>query len=558
MADVATHEPRKARVEKSRSFPSRLSLAWLLPVLAIVCSAWILWKAYSGRGPLVRIQFDNAGGVKAGETRIRRNDVDVGTVEAVRLSEDLNSVIVEARLDPQVSRYLDDNTRFWIVNAEINTTEISGLSTLLSGSYIEVDWDDNLGERRSDFLGLPEPPLTKRGTPGLRLSLTAEESGYINVGSPVLYRQIDVGRVERRRLSPDAKNVLFDIFIEAPYHKFVFPATRFFSVSGIESNIGVDGAYVRVESVVAFLIGGIGFENPVDVDGMKPVSANEKQFRVFDNRAAAQDSLFDGEDDQRFRYLAEFKGSVKGLRPDAVIEYNGLRVGRVIEVNARLPRTPGDESTAIATLQFQPRRLGMLDVTPERLNKTLVRFIENGLRVQLASGNLLSGSLIVKLVDMPEAAAAEIDATTEPYPTLPTVDSDIDGVTADVETLVKNLSELPLSSLVAAATGLLNDTRGLINDPAVSGMPEQVSASLESIGRAITRMEQASEDLPTMLAALTSASQNANEVLEGMTPDSEIYIELSATVRELKQAAKSIASFAALLEENPNAVFTGR
>jgi len=555
---MATHEPKKARIVKSRNIPSRLSLAWLLPILAIVCSGWVLWKAYSERGPLVRIQFDNAGGVKAGETRIRRNDVDVGTVEAVRLSEDLDSVIVEARLDPQVSRYLDDNTRFWIVNAEINTTEISGLGTLLSGSYIEVDWDDNLGERQSDFMGLSEPPLTKRGTPGLRLSLTAEESGYINVGSPVLYRQIDVGRVERRRLSPDAKNVLFDIFIEAPYHEFVFPATRFFSVSGIESDIGVDGAYVRVESVVAFLIGGIAFENPVDVDGMKPVAANEKQFRVFDNRAAAQDSLFDGEDDRRFRYLAEFKGSVKGLRPDAIIEYNGLRVGRVIEVNARLPRTPGAESTAIATLQFQPRRLGMLDVTPERLNNTLVRFFDNGLRVQLASGNLLTGSLIVKLVDVPEAAAAEIDNTSEPYPTLPTIDSDIDGVTADVETLVKNLSELPLSSLVNAATGLLSDTRGLINSPDVAGIPSQISTSLESISRAVSKMEQASEDLPTMLAALTSASQNANDVLEGLAPDSEIYIELAATVRELKLAAKSIAAFAALLEENPNAVFTGR
>ena len=200
----------------------------------------------------------------------------------------------------------------------------------------------------------------------------------------------------------------------------------------------------------------------------------------------------------------------------------------------------------------------MLDVTPERLHETLERFIDNGLRVQLASGNLLTGSLIVKLVDIPEAAAAEIDTTSEPYPTLPTIDSDIDGVTADVETLVKNLSELPLSSLVNAATGLLSDTRGLINSPDVSGIPAQISTSLESISRAVSRMEQASEDLPTMLAALTSASQNANDVLEGLSPDSEIYIELAATVRELKLAAKSIAAFAALLEENPNAVFTGR
>lgn len=555
---MAKREPSKARVEKTRNLSARISLAWLLPIAAVVFAAWVLWESYTERGPLVRIRFDNAGGVNAGETRIRRNDVDVGTVEAVRLAEDLDSVIVEARLDPQVSPYLDDNTRFWIVNAQINTTEISGLGTLLSGSYIEVDWDDNLGERQSEFEGLAEPPLTKRGTPGLRLSLSADEAGYIYVGSPVFLRQLEVGRVERRRLSRDAKKVMFDIFIEAPYHKHVYPATRFFGVSGVEAKIGSDGASVRVESIAALFTGGIAFENPVDLTDMEPVTATAKRFKLYDSRSAARDSLFDGEDDERFRYLAVFKGSVKGLKKDATIEYNGLRVGRVINVKADLPRVAGTEASAVATLQFQPRRLGMGDISPEELQATLASYVEKGLRVQLATGNLLTGSLIVKLVDMPEAAEAEIDVSSEPYPSLPVVRSNVEAVTADVETLIKNLSELPLSSLVTAATDLLDDTRSLINDPEISGLPSQLSASLESIGRAASRVEKASDDLPTMVSALTSASLNANDVLEGLSPDSEIYIELSAAVRELKLAAKSIAAFAELLEENPNAVFTGR
>ncbi len=556
---MTNREPSTGRVEKTRNLSARISLAWLLPIAAVMFAAWILWETYTERGPLVRIKFDNAGGVTAGETRLRRNDVDVGTVEAVRLAEDLDSVIVEVRLDPQVSPYLDDNTRFWIVNARINTTEISGLGTLLSGSYIEVDWDDEIGERQTDFEGLSEPPLTKRGTPGLRLSLSADEAGYIYVGSPVFLRQLEVGQVERRRLSDDGNKVMFDIFIEAPFQKFVFPATRFFGVSGVEAKLGSDGASVRVESIAALFTGGIAFENPADVSDMEPVvTASAREFTLYDSRSAARDSFFDGDDDARFRYLATFKGSVKGLRRDATIEYNGLRVGRVVDVKAGLPKEAGSEAIAVATLQFQPRRLGLGEISPEELQTKLASYVDSGLRVQLATGNLLTGSLIVKLVDIPDALPAEIDQSTSPYPTLPVIRSNVEAVTADVETLIKNLSELPLSSLVSAATDLLEDTRGLLNDPEISGLPSQLSASLESIGRAAGKVEIASNNLPTMVSALTSASRNANDVLEGLSPDSEIYIELSAAVRELKLAAKSIAAFAELLEENPNAVFTGR
>jgi len=250
-----------SRVEKASVMSTRLSFAWLLPLAAILFAAWVLWQAYIERGPLVEIRFDNAGGVIAGETRVRRNDVVVGTVETVKLADDLDSVVVGVRLDPQVSPYIDDDTRFWIVNARINTTEISGLGTLLSGSYIEVDWDDIPGERQSEFIGLDEPPLTTRGTPGLRLTLNAEEAGYIYVGSPIFLRQIEVGRVERRRLAPDAMQVLFDIFIEAPYHQHVYPETRFYGVSGVEGTIDSDGVSVRVESIGALFTGGIAFEN---------------------------------------------------------------------------------------------------------------------------------------------------------------------------------------------------------------------------------------------------------------------------------------------------------
>ena len=552
MADNnAPRSPAQSSLHRGRDRRVRLSLAWILPLAAILFAGWVIWQSYAERGPLVEISFENAGGVKAGETRVRRNDVDVGRVESVDLADDLNSVVVGVRMNPQVAPYLDENTRFWIVNARINTTEISGLSTLLSGAFIEVDWDDMPGDRASNFIGLTEPPLTERGTPGLRLTLAAEEAGYIYVGSPVFLRQIEVGRVERRRLSEDARQVLFDIFIEAPYHTNVYPQTRFYGVSGVEVNVDANGASVRVESIAALFTGGIAFENPIELTSSEPVRSDGRQFTLFDSRTHARDSIFDGAEDERYRFVAQFEGSVKGLRRDAPIEYNGLKVGRVASVAVSLPLGAGEQGQATVVMQYQPSRLGFNDITRQAWHDKFAALVANGMRVQLATGNLLTGSLIIKLVSKPDTVSEAIDFEHKPYPLLPVIASNVEAVTADVETLVKKLAELPLDTLVASATALLNDTQQLIASPDIAALPAQLSQSMAAFA-------EASNNLPAMVSSLTAASDNANNVLEGLSPDSEIYIELSAAARELRLAAKSIAAFAELLEENPSAVFRGR
>ncbi|MBX2836248.1 MAG: MCE family protein [Gammaproteobacteria bacterium] len=555
---MAAKSPAKPVVMRKRSLPSRVSLVWILPLLAIGFAAVMLWQAYVDRGPLILINTDNASGVIAGETKIRRNDVVVGSVEAVRLADDLNSVVLEVRMDPKVAPYIDSDTRFWIVSARINTTEISGLGTLLSGSYVEVDWDNIPGDRRSEFTALTEPPLTKRGTPGMRVILNADEAGYIYVGSPMFHRQIEVGRIERRRLSPDGTQVLFDAFVEAPYHRFIFDETRFFGVSGVEASINADGATVRVESVAALFTGGVAFENADIAVGSEPVLRDGKRFKLYDSRTAARDSLFEDEDDRRFRYIAEFEGSTKGLRRGAPIEYNGLRVGRVTEIKVEAPKEAGDPSRVYAILQFQPRRLGLNNIAPTAMTSMLQAYVDKGVRVQLATGNLLTGSLIVKLVEKPELGPAKIDMESKPFPALPTLPSNVEAVTADVETLVKNLSELPLQSLVEAATMLLRDTQTLVANPDLAKLPTQLSDSLASIANTAERVESATTDLPAIMSALLDASKSADEVLDGLSPDSEIYIELSAAAKEMRLAAKSIARFAELLEDNPNALLTGR
>jgi len=348
--------------------------------------------------------------------------------------------------------------------------------------------------------------------------------------SPVFFRQIEVGRVERRRLAADGQKVQFEIFVDAPFNRFIYAETRFFGVSGVEATVNSDGASVRVESVAALFTGGIAFETDEQGSQGEPLLRDNIEFPLYGSRSEARESLFDTVGDDQFRYQVLLDGSIKGLSVGSPIEFNGIRVGKVIAI----------------------------DILPPGMDELLQTFVDKGLRVQLASGNLLTGSLLLKLVYREDEPAETIDTSTLPYYSLPTTTSSVEAITADVETLISNLSALPLDNLITAATDLLRNAGNLVNSEEITSLPGQLAGSLDSLSAVAEQVETATADLPKMMAALTAAAENAEGVLAGVSPDSEIYVELTATVRELRTAAKSLARFSKVLEDQPNALIIGR
>src|SRR5258707_15413196 len=97
----------------------RISLVWLVPLVAALAAAWLGWRAVSERGPIIAISFGNAEGLEPGKTRIKHNDVDLGLVESLEPTPDLSHVIVTARVSKLVESRLTKGTRFWIVRPRL-------------------------------------------------------------------------------------------------------------------------------------------------------------------------------------------------------------------------------------------------------------------------------------------------------------------------------------------------------------------------------------------------------------------------------------------------------
>ncbi len=240
-----------------------VQLVWVIPIVAALIGGWLAFKAITERGPTITITFRTAEGLEAGKTKIKYKDVEIGQVTAITLAEDRKNVVVTAELTKQAESFLVEDTRFWVVRARIAGGQVSGLGTLLSGSYIGVDIGRSKEERRA-FTGLDVQPIVTGDLPGRRFLLKADDHGSLDVGAPVYFRRLQVGEVVAGELDKDGKGVSFTIFVHAPYDEYVTQNTRFWNASGIDVSFDATGLNIRTQSLVSILVGGVAFQAPPD------------------------------------------------------------------------------------------------------------------------------------------------------------------------------------------------------------------------------------------------------------------------------------------------------
>ena len=423
-------------VKRSR----HLSIVWLVPIIAALVGAWLGWQAINERGPTITIRFESAADLEAGKTKIRYRDVDVGKVEGVRLDEDLKHVLVTVRLDKYATPFLSKSTRFWVVRARVSSGEVSGLATLFSGAYIAVE-PGRGGQTASSFVGLEGPPVLTGDLPGRYYVLRAERLGSLDIGAPVSFRQVRVGRVVNYALNASGHGIDVRIFVEAPHHQLVFTGTRFWKADGIDISLDASGVSVNTESLVTILAGGIAFEN---LPGVKPENPAQEEaaFKLHRDRR----SSFEQEYLQKISYALLFKESVRGLLPGAAVEFRGMRIGQVTSVRIELDMDSLEFRTPVL-IEVEPERIALSGQGSFADGTVMARLVKRGLRGQLKMANLLTGKLVVSLDFHPGAEAATITSAGS-VPQIPTVATPLEEITGSFSRVMQKLDRICGSALI--------------------------------------------------------------------------------------------------------------
>ena len=541
--------PEAVVVPKRRT---RLSVVWIIPIIAALLGGWIAVQKLLAEGPTIEISFASADGLEAGKTTVKYNGVDVGTVESLKVATDRQRIIASVRMAPETRDWLVEGTAFWIVRPRIAGGSVTGLGTLLSGSYVGMSVGGGSEGGIRSFSALEVPPVVAGNTPGRFYALKAANLGSLDYGTPIYFRRIQVGQVASYRLDDDGRGLTLRIFINAPYDRYVKPETRFWQASGLNFSLGANGLNVQTQSLVSVLIGGLAFDTPDEQAEAGPAPA-DTSFELFDDQASAMKAPERGS----AQYVLLFEESVRGLSVGAPVTLLGLPIGEVTSVRLEAGKRKNVDVRARVRVAVYPERfLDMLAdpldltggkaLTPAIRHEVINRLVARGLRAQLQTGNLLTGQLYVALSYVANEAPARIDWTREP-PVFPVAKGGFTDIEAKLTSILTKLDRLPLDAIgsdlkqsLATLAETLKDVDTLVKRWGGELTPE-LSAALSDARR-----------------SFAAAERMLNSAGKVVASDSVLMEEMRGTLSEVKRAAPSIRVRTDYLERHPEALIRGK
>ncbi|MFV2057864.1 MAG: intermembrane transport protein PqiB [Thiohalomonadales bacterium] len=538
----------------------KFSPIWILPILAMLVASWLVYKTYSEKGPTITVSFKQASGLESNKTLVKYRDISVGKVNAVNFSDDLSHIKVTLQMHSGVDDWLTESARFWVVKPRLDASGISGLETLMSGAYIELD-PGKPGESKvtSEFIGLEEPPGIESDVAGTRYRLMAAKLGSVSTGSVVLYRQTVVGKVIHTRLTNDHRNVEVDIFINSPHDSFVKPYSNFWNVSGVKVDVGTNGVKLNVESLSSLLMGGIAFETPIHFSDTDQAASGTVFTLNQDNEQLANKLVSAG-----LPYLLYFEDTVHGLSSGATVEFRGIRIGTVTQISMDT-EVEQDTVRIPVLIEIEPMRIPQFRYLAEgietrfnNIEKMVARLVKKGLRARLQTSNLISGQLYVELgmFDQPGKSSLEKEGV---FSVIPTTRGTLNNVEERISLLLAKVEKLPLEAI---GKNLQNTTQGLddlINRAGLNTSVKKLNKTLDEIDKLMTELN--SNTVPLFRAGQDTLNQATATLAVFESIGSEngpLGTQLANTLEELSSAARSIRIMAEYLERHPEALLKGK
>lgn len=526
------------QVQRKRGWS--FQVVWLVPVIAALIGGWLVVKGIMEKGPTITITFKTAEGLEAGKTKVKYKNVDIGEVKQTSLTQDLRGVVATVELVKEAEAYLVEDTNFWVVRPRIAGGQVTGLGTLFAGSYIGIDIGKSEA-KRSDFIGLEVAPIVTGDMPGRQFILHAETLGSLQIGSPVYYRQEDVGNVVAHDLKEDGQGVTFRIFVKTPYDQYVNENTRFWNASGIDVSLDASGVQIDTQSLASILIGGVAFET---LAGSPPgaVAEESQDFFLANTRSEAMKR----QDGFPLPFVLYFTDSLRGLSVGAPVDFRGITIGEVKAMNVETNETQTGFRFPVSIEIYPGRLLSLMKYRPGeiRIDEASRRarwnqMVARGLRGQLRTGNLLTGQALVALDFFPDAPPAHMNWAHDP-PVVPTKEGELQELQATLSDIVKKIERVPW------------DTIGL-----------DVRRVLATVNRTLTSADKFVKHVDAQLTpAATSALAEIRETLKSaeqtLATNSPIQYEMRDTLRELNRASRSLRLLAEALERNPESVLRGK
>lgn len=552
MSNIA--EPRvipHATTRRSR----RISVIWIVPLVALAIGAWLAWDTLSKEGPTIKISFEGGEGLQPGQSQLKYKDIVFGTVKSLTLAPDKTHVIVTVATTREAEPLLTDGTLFWVVKPRLFAGNISGVETLLSGSYVGMLPAPKAGKSERDFVGREDPPLLGAYVPGRTFLLKSKRIGAVSVGSPIFFRDLNVGEVLGWDIADMAEYVTIHAFVRAPYDSYVHDETRFWNASGVSIKLGGTGVEVQMESLKALLLGGVAFETAV-ADIHTAETPENHVFPLFDNRDTANAASYT----RKIPAISYFSGSVSGLAPGAAVTVHGLKVGEVTDVRLTYDAAK-DAVLAPVRYEIEPERVVGVGKRVFKTDAESVQaLLKQGLRASLQSANLITGQQNVALDFVTDAPEAEVSMDGPDFVVPAGEGGGFAGLTASATELLNKVNTLPFEQIGKNLDGILKSTNDMAQGPQMKKALTDLAGMIASAQTMIRNLD--TKQLPELVSGLQKTLTSANKLVlsldSGYGDNTKFSRDMDRLLAQANDALRSIRALSDLLARHPEALIKGR
>jgi len=558
MSNLAEPSPLvRAATRRSRRF----SIIWLVPLVAVAIGAWLAWDTLSKEGPTIKITFESGEGLQAGQSQLKFKDIVFGTVKSLELSPDQTHVVVTVATTHEAGPLMTDGTIFWVVKPRLFAGSLSGVETLLSGSYIGMLPAAKAGKSQRDFVGREDPPVLGAHVPGRTFLLKSKRIGAVSVGSPIFFRDLNVGEVLGWDIADMAESVTIHAFVRAPYDTYVHDQTRFWNASGVSIKLGGTGVEVQMESLKALLLGGVGFDTPAGEIHTAETS-EDHVFPLFADRDTANAASYI----RKIPVISYFPGSVSGLAPGAQVTMHGLKVGEVTDVRLRYE---ADKDIVVAPVRYEiePERVVGVGVhVYKTAAEGVAALLKGGLRASLQSASLITGQQNVALDFVPDAPPAEVSMEGPDF-VLPTTEGGgFGGLTASATELLNKVNTMPFDQIGKSLDGILKSVNDVAQGPqmkkALTELAGMIASAQNMVQSLNSGLSPAAKQLPEITAGLQKTLANANKLVlsvdSGYGDNTKFNRDMDRLLAQANDALRSIRALSDLLARHPEALIKGR
>lgn len=530
------------KIEESRGF-NFLTSIWIVPFIALTIALWLAYQYFSQLGAEIKIIFPKNEGLVAGQSVVKFRNVPVGKVTKIIVQENGNGVIVYVRMNEQSSTpYLTEKAKFWIVKPRVGISGVSGLDTLISGTYINIDSSIG-GEFLETFTGLIQPYRDSSG--GEYIRLQSFDNNNISVETPIYYKNIIIGQVEYIYLAKDSKAIEVVAFIQKEYIAYIHNDSKFWIKSIVTLDISQGNLNLNFAPIPQIVQGGIAFSSSGEDKDSK---VDEKYiFTLYKNQTQAQKHKRESYDRIILEFVLLSNKSISHLKVGSPIRFNGFDIGSVKDIKLyyeqKIHKLKSEIRFDVDTSIFVSK-----DDNISTGVANLYSAIEDGLRAKIDRLDPITKMQFIDLVFDTNSTQIDINKTNG-YDIFPSSNQEDEDIMQKVSKVLDSTERLLNSS-----NKLIED----INKPTVD-MLKDIDTLIVNINKIVDKksFRKMPDEVNKTLKELTKTLKTTKRVIRGYSSRSLAGRQLSQTLKVITKTTIEMKNFLKMLNRKPNALIFG-